>query len=155
MPTDPNDEGRTPTFDLAAEIRATVTDAGTAVGESDEALALAVRSSLDDLKRLRPLETEVAGLRALADEGRKYRADEIARAILEGKRALGEAFAEATYQPLLEAAPLETVQRMAADWKAIGDRQFPGGRLTQDEAASTDPTPINERRRRVPASARG
>lgn len=153
MPTDPTDGGQTPTFDLAAQLRAALTDAGVTVGESDEALALAVRSSLDDLKRLRPLETEVAGLRTLADEGRKYRADEIARAILEGKRALGEAFAEATYQPLLEAAPLETVQRMAADWKAIGDKQFPGGRLSQDTA--DEPTPIGGRRRNVPASARG
>lgn len=103
--------------------------------------AVAGRERAAEIERLKPFETEVSGLRALADEGRKYRADEVKRAITEGKRALGEAFAEATYTPLLEAAPLETVQRMADDWKAIGDKQFPGGRLTQDPA---EPTPIRQ-----------
>lgn len=157
MPPEPTTGGQQPpAFDLAAQLRTALTDAGVTVGDSDEALALAMRGSLDDLKRLRPLEEEVTRLRPLADEGRQYRADLVKDTLAEGARAYGAAFAEATYSALLESAPLETVKRMRDDWKAIGDKNFPGGRVTQDTAAETDPTPISSgRRRRVPASARG
>lgn len=144
-----------PAFDLEAQVRAALTDAGLTVGESPEALALAVRGSLDDLKRLRPLADECERLRPLADEGRQYRADLVESAITEGKRALGTAFAEETYRGLLSAAPLETVKRMRDDWKSVGDKQFPGGRATRDADEAETPVEISGRRRRVPAAARG
>lgn len=131
--------GRAPDEDLVASIVATAEE------------ARAGRASATEVERLKPFEAEVTRLRPLADEGTKYRADEVARAIAEGKRAMGAEFAEETYRGLLEAAPLETVQRMAADWKAIGDKQFPGGRLTQDPP---EPTPIETgKRRAAPMSA--
>jgi hypothetical protein len=150
MPIEPTEGAPAPAFDLAAQIRAALTDAGVTVGETPEALALAVRTSLDDLKRLRPLEAEVTSLRALADEGRQYRADLVEAALTEGKRALGKEFAEETYRGLLGGVPIETVKRMRDDWKAFGDAQFKGGRLTQDPA---EPTPITDRLAAPPSAA--
>ena len=130
--------GQPPDSDIPTAVQAVV----------DEARAGRERAA--EIERLRPFEEEAARLRPLADEGRKYRADEVARAVVEGKRAMGAEFAEETYRGLLEAAPLETVQRMASDWKAIGDRQFPGGRLTRDEG---EPTPAADRLAAPPSAA--
>jgi hypothetical protein len=110
--------GQAPDADIPAAVRAVV----------DEARGL--RALPAEVERLRGIEAELPELRRLADEGKKYRTDEVARALGEGARAYGTDFAEETYRALLEAAPLETVQRMAADWKAIGDKTFPGGRAT-------------------------
>lgn len=131
-----------------ATVRLALTETG---APADAPVPATVRSLVDELKqlralpseidRLKPFEDELTRLRPLADEGRKYRADEVSRALTEGKRAMGAEFAEETYRGLLEVAPLETVQRMAEDWKAIGDKQFPGGRKSQDAG---EPTPIRQ-----------
>ncbi|MGE3267171.1 MAG: hypothetical protein AB7P40_00390 [Chloroflexota bacterium] len=150
-------------MDLTAEqiaaIRLMLTEAG---APADAAIPDTVRALVDEVRTLRalpaeierltPFEAECTRLRPLADEGRQYRADEVKRALAEGARAYGQDFAEETYRGLLEAAPLETVQRMAADWKSVGDKTFPGGRVTQSES---EPVEITGRRRRVPAAARG
>lgn len=147
------------TAEQIAAIRLMLTEAG---APADAAISETVRALVDEVRTLRalpaeierltPFEAECTRLRPLADEGRQYRADEVKRALAEGARAYGKDFAEETYRGLLEAAPLETVQRMAADWKSVGDKQFPGGRVTQSES---EPVEITGRRRRVPAAARG
>jgi len=91
----------------------------------------------------------VQRLAPLAKDGEKYRTDLVARALSEGKRALGEKFDEATLKPLLETVDLDTVRSMTDAWTAIGDAQFKGGRQSRDEG---EPTPITERKRR-PAAA--
>jgi hypothetical protein len=135
MPADPKDGGQAP--DQFARIRSILTDAGVVTDETPDATALGVlevvtawRSLRDEAECLRPLEAECDRLRPLADEGRQYRADLVEAAIAEGKRAHGAEFAEDTYRGLLTGASIETVKRMRDDWRAIGDRQFPGGRAT-------------------------
>jgi len=130
--------------DVAA-IRLALTETGAA---PDAPVPTTVRALVDELATLRALPAEVARLtplaaeadtlRALADEGRQYRADLVETAISEGKRAMGASFAEATYRALLTSASIETVKTMAADWKAAGDRMFPGGRLSQDAPIATN-----------------
>jgi hypothetical protein len=110
--------GQAPDADIPAAVRAVVDEARAASSQSAE------------IERLRPFEAQVAELTPLAETGRQYRADLVTAALTEGARAYGADFAEATYRGLLEAAPLETVKRMHADWKAVGDKQFPGGRAT-------------------------
>lgn len=146
------------TAEQIAAVRLALTETGAA---ADADVPAAVRALVDEVKglrglraeveRLQPFEAECTRLRPLADEGRQYRADLVESAVTEGKRALGEAFAEETYRGLLEAAPVETVKRMRDDWKAVGDKQFPGGRVTRDES---EPTQIGNRRR-LPAAVRG
>lgn len=125
------------TEEQIATVRLALTEAGQA---PDADIPAALRTVVDELRtlralpaeieRLKPLEAEVTRLRPLADEGRQYRADLVEAAVLEGKRAMGEPFAEETYRGLLTSVPVETVKRMRDDWKSIGDKQFPGGRAT-------------------------
>lgn len=151
-------------MELTAEQLASIRLALTRAGQAPDAdIPTAVGAVVDDLvrqgveiarltvenARLEPFEARCAELAPLADEGRQYRADLVASALAEGARAYGPEFSEETYRALLEAAPLETVKRMAADWKTAGDALFPGGRKTRDEA---EPTPITTRKRR-PAAA--
>lgn len=157
IPAPPQEERMELTPEQVASIRLMLAEAG---HPADADVPAAVRAVVDEVKnlrslpaeveRLKPFEVESERLRPLADEGKKYRADEVTRALAEGARAYGADFAEATYKPLLEAAPLETVQRMADDWKAIGDKQFPGGRLTQGAAEAK---PANNGRAPVPMTA--
>jgi hypothetical protein len=91
-----------------------------------------------EVEQVRWLVGEVTRLRPLADEGRTYRADLVTAALAEGVRAYGAEFAEETYRGILESAPLATVKRMTADWKVIGDKNFPGGRLTIEPEAAGD-----------------
>lgn len=92
---------------------------------------------------------EVIRLRPLADDGRTYRTDLVTAALAEGVRAYGDDFAEETYRPVLEAAPLSTVKRMRDDWQKQGDARLPKGRQTVDE------TPRAQRptQRQVPDAA--
>lgn len=129
--------GQAPDADIVAAVQAV----------ADEARVSRERAA--EIDRLKPFEARVAELAPLADEGRQYRADLVTRALTEGKRALGDKFAEETMRGLLETVPLETVRSMTEAWTAIGDAQFQGGRLTRDAA---DPTPITARTRR-PAAA--
>lgn len=131
--------GQAPDADIPTALTAVV----------DEVVAGRERAA--EIERLRPFEEDATRLRPLADEGRQYRADLVTDALTEGARAYGADFSEETYRALLEAAPLETVKRMAADWKKAGDAIFTGGRKTQDGK----PTPIEgaKRTRRAPAAA--
>ncbi|MGN6814410.1 MAG: hypothetical protein ACTHMP_26385, partial [Thermomicrobiales bacterium] len=90
----------------------------------------------------------------LADDGRQYRTDLVTEALEEGVRALGEGFAAETYKGMLETAPLETIKRMRDDWRAVGDKRFPGGRQTTEgePAPQENVTPLPTRRKR-PARA--
>ena len=119
--------GAAPDGDPVAAIRAL----------ADEVAGL--RALPAEVERLRAAEAELPELRALADQGRQYRADLVTAALAEGARAYGQDFAEETYRGLLEAAPLETIKRMTADWKRAGDELFKGGRVTQDPPAEAPP----------------
>jgi hypothetical protein len=88
-------------------------------------------------KAARWLADEVARLRPLADDGAAYRGDLIAEALAEGVRAFGAGFAQETYKGVLAGATLDTIKRMKEDWRAVGDKLFPGGRLTQDGAGDS------------------
>lgn len=100
---------------------------------------------------------ELTGLRALADDGRQYRADLVTDALAEGVRAFGEGFAQDTYRALLESAPLATVKRLRDDWRGVGDGQFTGGRVTQDQGEPLPGTAtaerLTDRPRTAPAGA--
>lgn len=127
---------------LVADVRGAL---GVAVDADLLAGARAANTELQRLQaevtRLQPLEAEVGGLRTLAADGRQYRQDLVAEALVEGVRALGNGFGAETYRTILDAAPLETVKRMRDDWRAVGDRVLPGGRLTQDQAATPNVKP--------------
>lgn len=98
-------------------------------GVEGESLAARVATLGAALTRLRPL----------ADDGRAYRADLIEAALTEGVRAHGEKFAQEAYRGLLEASGIEVIKRMRDDWRAIGDKQFPGGRETVDGDENQQP----------------
>ncbi len=113
-------------------------------------LAAGQPQGVDILAGIRALADELARLRPLADEGRAYREDLVRAAIAEGVRAYGAGFAQETYTPILESAPLDAVKRMRDDWQAIADRQLKGGRLTQDTMDAPRPP---EERAAVPDAA--
>lgn len=88
----------------------------------------------DDMaSRVAWLAAEVSRLRPLADDGRAYRADLIDDALAEGVRAMGPEFAQEAYRGLLSSSTIEVIKRMRDDWRAIGDKTFPGGRQTINE----------------------
>lgn len=99
--------------------------------------------------QVRWLIAENARLQPLADDGRAYRADLVANALAEGVRAYGETFSQETYQGLMERASLDAIKRMTADWKAVGDKRFVGGRSIEDEQPEKQEQP----RRVVPTAA--
>lgn len=84
----------------------------------------------------RQAEADVQRLTPLADDGRQYRTDMVNEALLEGVRAYGAEFAEATYRGVLEAANLDTIKRMRDDWRRIAEKQFAPGRVTTDGGAA-------------------
>ncbi len=116
-------------------------------GVEGESLAARVATLGAALTRLRPL----------ADDGRAYRADLIEAALTEGVRAHGEKFAQEAYRGLLEASGIEVIKRMRDDWRAIGDKQFPGGRETVDgdenQQPEADQSKKNGRGVELPAAA--
>ena len=148
IPT-PAEEAAPMNEEQIAAVRLALTEVGAA---PDADIPDAVRAAVDELRtlralpaeveRLRPLAEETERLRPLADEGRQWRANELERAIAEGNRAFGEKFAEETQRGILANQPIEMVRQTAEAWKAIGDAQFPGGRVTQDPA---EPKPAAER----------
>jgi hypothetical protein len=131
-------------------LRTALADAGVTLAEDSE-IPASTRLLVDELLPLRALpekltaaeqrvadaevraikhEREAETLRPLADLGRQYQTDLLEQAVLEGKRAMGDAFAEATYRATLAVLPLESVKQMRDDWKRQGDAVFAGGRLT-------------------------
>jgi hypothetical protein len=111
-------------------------------------------AELSPLEAMRWLAQENARLRPMADDGLAYRKDLIAEALTEGARANGEGFAVESYRSLLQQADLATIKRMRDDWRAIGDKQFQGGRATKD---TTEEEPKQEQtaKRKHPAAAYG
>ncbi|MCI0489379.1 MAG: hypothetical protein L0229_22530 [Blastocatellia bacterium] len=96
-----------------------------------EAAAVADAERCADFKDLASVEG-VRTIASLAADGRRYREDLIAEALAEGVRAHGDKFQEETYRSMLDRSDIDTIKRMRDDWKAVGDANFPGGRLSQD-----------------------
>lgn len=99
-----------------------------------------VMTTNTELLRLRTLEPElvtlrerVATLEPQAKDGEQYRNDLVSEALGEGVRAMGDKFSKETYETLLRKAPLDVVKQMKADWSAIGNARFTGGRQSTDE----------------------
>lgn len=90
---------------------------------------------------------EIERLRPLADDGKRYRDDLVTAALEEGVRAHGADFKPDDYRGVLANAPLETIKRFQADWKAIGDKTFQGGRQTGDDESGGKPVDLSERRK--------
>ena len=102
--------------------------------------------------RANELDAKVKELEPQAADGRAYRTDLIADAIAEGVRARGEDFDVETYRSVLESASITVIKRMKADWQAVGDSQFVGGRKTTDEGEQA-PEKKSERKPVVGKSA--
>jgi hypothetical protein len=99
----------------------------------------AVRSSVEAaLKDAGVTTTDLAtGLReivSLARTGRTYRADLIEEALKEGVRIWGNDFKAETYRAMLEAADIEHIKQMRADWAGRATSLLPSGRQTEDSA---------------------
>lgn len=82
--------------------------------------------------RVGELEEQVKELEPQAADGKQYREDLIESAVKEGIRAHGADFAVDTYRGVLAGLSLDSIKRFKADWKALGDKQFTGGRKTAD-----------------------
>jgi hypothetical protein len=77
---------------------------------------------------------ELTSLRERAAFGDEARTELIEDALKQGKRAVGESFAEETYRSLLTGQKdIKVIQQMRDDWKASGDKLFQPGRSTKDE----------------------
>lgn len=96
---------------------------------------------LADLRAILATDTALAGLEPLAavrklmteaTDGRAYRADVVKQALSSGVRAVGASFDETRYTAMFARLDIESIQAMQADWDAMGDKQFPGGRVTVD-----------------------
>lgn len=83
------------------------------------------------------LQRRVSELEPQAEEGRQYRKDLVAEALAEGVRAQGADFDSATYQTVLENAPLATVKRMRDDWKKVANAALPAGRSSVNDDQGT------------------
>lgn len=105
----------------------------------------------DVAAQVRWLIAENGRLQPLADDGRAYRADLVSEAMVEGVRAFGDGFSAETYRGILESASLDAVKRMTADWKAVGDKRFTGGRMVENETPA--PEVVEQQPRRVVPTA--
>ena len=125
----------------AGEARQTIEEIRQIVSESAApegvTLAAAVRWLNEELARVsgerdRAL-GQVAELQPLAEQGRAYREELIDRAVVEGVRAMGEAFPEETYRAMLSNAPLEHIRKVEETFAKQAAERFPGGRQTRDK----------------------
>ena len=108
-------------------------------------LLAAVRQAVTDAERLAG---EVDELRALADDGRQYRADLVSEALAEGVRANGDTFAQETYRKMLESAELSVIRQMRDDWRKAGDKRFGAG----GPQVKPSPQPDDETNNQQPVS---
>lgn len=92
----------------------------------------------DALAAADKLAKRVAELEPRAADGDTYRNDLVSEALAEGVRAYGNDFDTETYEATLRGSPLKVIKRMAADWKAVGDSRFAGGRQTTDGGQAVD-----------------
>jgi hypothetical protein len=91
------------------------------------------------------LVTRTKALEGQAEEGRQYRADLVAEALVEGVRAHGNDFDKESYTGILNAAPLATVKRMRDDWKKTANKTLTGGRASLDEETTPAATPVTKK----------
>ena len=138
MPPEEIKAGDQPTGpDPLAGIRTILTGAGRSAKNVEETIRQLISDS-DELATLRDQTKDLAEVRRLADDGRKYRTDLIDDAIAEGVRAHGADFAQETYRGTLETSSLDTIKLMRDDWKRLADSKLKSGRQTQD---ATDAQP--------------
>lgn len=154
-------------MDPITELRALLAADGAEVPEDADEVLAQVRAMLragreatveqarlsGEAERLRgelaTAQEQVATLTPLAGDGRAYRAACIETALAEGVRAHGDAFERERWAQRFEAAPLDFVQDMTAEWAPKGAARFPGGRQTTPGDESRD-TPAGHSR---PATA--
>lgn len=111
---------------------------------------LGVSEDSEIIQATERLHKRIKDLEPLAEEGKQYRKDEVARALAEGVRVYGNDFDKDKYQSLLENAPLDMVQRLASDWKKTADGLLPIGRVTTEKG---DEPPKPEKAHRYPDEA--
>lgn len=99
-----------------------------------------VRRAQEITASLTDAQKRVADLEPQAADGRQYRSDLVAEALVEGVRAQGKDFDSPTYEAMLTTAPLATIKRMRDDWQRIGNERLQGGRKSVDD----DQTPGQE-----------
>lgn len=135
---------------LLAEIRQALTESAAPDGMEIVATVRWLNEQLAQATQERDAaRQETARLQPLADQGRAYREDMINQAVVEGVRALGEAFPEETYRAMLANAPLEHIRQVRDTFGEQAAARFPGGRQTRD-ANETEPE-----RPAVPTAAYG
>ena len=118
---------------LAAAVRWLNEELARAIGDRDRALG------------------QVAELQPLADQGRAYREELVNQAVVEGVRAMGEAFPEETYRAMLGNAPLEHIRQVRDTFAEQAAARFPGGRQTRDKNEESG----KPQKRAIPAAAYG
>ena len=132
MPPEDNKVGEQSTGpDPLAGIRTLLTSGGRDITNLEETIRQLISDS-NELAILREQTQDLAEVRKLADDGRKYRSDLIDEAIAEGVRAHGADFAQESYRGTLETSSLDTIKLMRDDWKRLADSKMKGGRQTQD-----------------------
>lgn len=75
-----------------------------------------------------------ASLRQMIADGKAYRAATIDEALLQGVRLMGDGFDKDGTLALFDSANVESIRKMAEQWKSGADKLFPAGRQTVDEA---------------------
>lgn len=125
---------------LAIDANADVAGAVLSVTGERDRLRTEAETATKEAETLRAKVTE---LTPQAADGAAYRTDLVNEALAEGVRAMGDKFSKDTYDAVLRNAPLAVVKQMKADWAAVGNSRFPGGRKTVDnsEAPETVKTP--------------
>lgn len=131
----PNDEdealegiaGLAPADDVLSEDRSRLAAHGIRLGTD---AVKAVRALGDEVIRLRG---NLAESRALADLGRRYKADTIEDTIAAGIRAHGNDFKADQYRRILDQLDIDSIRVMKADFEARG-AVLEGGRRTREDA---------------------
>lgn len=118
---------------LDAEIRLEAKQAGVTVVDSDTAIDVA-RKMRTEIERLKPME-------ATATEGKALRSALVKETLDEGVRAFGKDFDREAKEKMLDATGVETITELRASWKQLGDKNFPGGRVTEAESTGDPDNP--------------
>lgn len=96
---------------------------------------------------------KVEELTPLADDGRAYRSDLVNEALVQGVRAFGDKFAKETYTDVLNRSSLAVIKQLSADWQAIGDSRFTGGRQSEDKGDKLETETKQPAGARIPTGA--
>ena len=131
------------TLGLAAD--ADVPGAVAKVAQDAQRLTTVEAKLTEAEKRINELEPQAA-------IGAQYRTDLIAEALAEGVRAYGDKFSNDTYKRMLEGLDLNGIKQLKADWEAMGNSRFNGGRKTTD-AGEDAPNGKQQRTSKLPAQA--